>query len=495
MALPGVISLGGGAATLLFKRLPDQLFRPLASANRHIYWALLCALHNKRFGQDAPMAPINGFAMREITRDIEEELQQQDAWEVEADEAPDTPIGVRAIGVFNRLRDSGWLRIERVGVEKRVDMHRDVRSFLGRLVEFAETEPVIVGAKISSIDLNLEAVVTGDGSRDAQLHEAADQARHLLDHVRNTGASIRDLMESFGAELTTGQFVQRFFSDYVERVFIGDYRELRTREHPLARRSQILRKVEEAQSNLPMRERLVGWYEAKRAPGDRGRAERLFERDIARLMDLQRIDEYLERLDDEIRRANKRALAFLDYRLRAIRPIDHLVTAAIRAVSAEVDAVNTAPFAPGELAAPEGLAEPRRKVEWAPADALRNVTPSPYEIARAQLMRRARDARSINPLKLAAFVLNQLDGRESMRSDELRLETIEDVRALQALYSVAMATASGSRMLMAQTLMLTRGFRVVPDLEAPAIEARLLSGRPFRLTRIATPSQHRKATA
>ena len=36
-------------------------------------------------------------------------------------------------------------------------------------------------------------------------------------------------------------------------------------------------------------------------------------------------EEYLERLDEEIRVANRRALAFLEYKLRAIRPIDNLL--------------------------------------------------------------------------------------------------------------------------------------------------------------------------
>ena len=66
--------------------------------------------------------------------------------------------------------------------------------------------------------------------------------------------------------------------------------------------------------------------------GDAKKAERLFERDIHRLSELQRIDEYLDRLDDEIRRANKRALAFLDYRLRSLMPTDRLVRLAIESL-------------------------------------------------------------------------------------------------------------------------------------------------------------------
>ncbi len=104
MAFSGLIKpsygIGGGsAATLLFERLPDRLFAPLASPNRHRYWALLCRLHTKRFGPDAPLPPSHGFSVREIIQDIEDELVTQDLWENEDGATPDTPIAIRSNAV------------------------------------------------------------------------------------------------------------------------------------------------------------------------------------------------------------------------------------------------------------------------------------------------------------------------------------------------------------------------------------------------------------
>ncbi len=104
MALPGLMTSsygigGGSAATLLFERLPDRLFAPLASPNRHRYWALLCRLHTKRFGPDAPLPPSHGFSVREIIQDIEDELVTQDLWENEDGATPDTPIAIRSNAV------------------------------------------------------------------------------------------------------------------------------------------------------------------------------------------------------------------------------------------------------------------------------------------------------------------------------------------------------------------------------------------------------------
>jgi len=92
---------------------------------------------------------------------------------------------------------------------------------------------------VRSIEANLQLIVEQNADGDT-LQEAASQTRNLLEHVRNTGTNIRDLMASFSVEMTTAHYVQRFFIDYIERVFIGDYRELRSaREHPLCANSRF----------------------------------------------------------------------------------------------------------------------------------------------------------------------------------------------------------------------------------------------------------------
>lgn len=463
----------------LFQRLPEFLFRPLASANRHRYWKLLCELHERRFGPDAPIAPSAGFAPREIASDIEEVLLAQDEWETEDGVVAATPIGIRAIGIFNRLRDSGWLRIERHGVRERVSMAPTVAQFMTRLMEFAYTGPVFVAGKVRSIEANLLLIVNSGAEGDT-LQEAALQARNLLEHVRNTGTSVRDLMASFNAEMTTAHYVKRFFSDFIERVFIGDYRELRTREHPLSRRQQIIDIIESIHSSQDHRARLIRWYEEKRAHGDSQRAELLFERDVVRLLEIRRIDEYLDRLDDEIRRANKRALAFLDYRLKSLRPVDHLVAHAIASVLRDSAAIREAPFAPGELMSGSRLAEPRREVVRPPASTLRSQTLSTEQTARAQLMLKARDARSMTPPKLAEFVRREMRANGEVASDELHIESIQDVRALQTLAALSFAMSSDSRLLRIGAMTMARGFSVQQESDEES-DAPWLSHVPFRV--------------
>ena len=488
MAIPSVIDTSthrsATASILLFKRLPDRLFAPLSSPNRHRFWALLCYLYEKRFGPDAPLPPSNGFSIKDIQQDIEDQILTQNTWESEDDYAPETPIKIRANIVFNRLLDSGWFIVERYGVEKKVTMKPAVSQFFGMLIAFAETGPVFVSGKIRSIDLNLQQIIQGKADGDT-LSETSEQARNLLEHVRNTGTHVRDIMDALKADMTTAQYVQRFFNDYIERLFIGDYRELRTREHPLSKRSQILRTVEEICYNDSHRKRLIEWYRNKRCSGDSIRAEQLFEKDIRRLEDLKRIDEYLDRLDDEIRRANRRALAFLDYRLRSLQPIDQLVKDAIEAVISGKTPEMSDPFPPGRMISADRLAEPRKVIERAAPSFLRKHIPSELEIAKSRVLQRARETRMMTPLKLADFVKRKLDDKIEIKSSDLRLSSIGDVRAYQELSNIGLAMSSGSQRLYLHARMRARGFKVNLSLVQEP-EGSLITGRSFTIERTNT---------
>jgi hypothetical protein len=196
-------------------------------------------------------------------------------------------------------------------------------------------------------------------------------------------------METLTPDLTTADYAKTFFTSYIEEIFIGDYKELRTKDHPLSRRMNILEQVELLATSTIIRTKVLTWYTTKRGKGDEVLAAKLFERDLDRLRELTRIDEYLARLDMEIRRANRRALAFLDYRIRSLRPLDELIDAAISATLTRTEETTTS-FASGFMLIPEGLAEPRRIKERTPSDSLRKTLPSERDIIRIRLMMKAR---------------------------------------------------------------------------------------------------------
>jgi hypothetical protein len=229
---------------------------------------------------------------------------------------------------------------------------------------------------------------------------------------------------------------------------------------------------------MERRAALIGWYAQYFANGSRTDAETMMERDLARVCELSRIEEYLDRLDEELRRANRKALAVLDYRIRSVRPLDALIQSAIANVKMLPDRGIPAVLAPGAMMAGTRLFEPRVAKERHRPAPLKKPVFSPREIALARLMQRARDARMVTPVSLSAYVARALDGGGAAPSDVLPLSSIEDLRAYQTLQTVAMAQGSGSVRLASNSRLLARTFDAVPT-GRDEIPHPYFSGRPF----------------
>ena len=146
MALSALTSVQS-AVSKLFSKLPDRIFAPLASENRHRYWALLCYLHDKRFGPNAPIPPVKGYPVKDIIQDIVDEIELQEAWSEEESILTEATIDLRARAIFERLHSCGWFRIENPRFDRRVSMHPTVRQFLDLVIDFAEADPVFLSGK------------------------------------------------------------------------------------------------------------------------------------------------------------------------------------------------------------------------------------------------------------------------------------------------------------------------------------------------------------
>lgn len=481
----------------LFEKIPDRLFSPLASPNRHHFWALLCHLYRRRFGPDAPLPPSHGFVQRELLQEIEDHIRFAPKWQPEDEEEPNLSLDQRASNYFRRLLQAGWLRTEKYGLTQTVSMAPAVNQMLSLLIDYAEKDPVFVSGKISSIDALITNVLREKGAGDL-FHEAAEQCRNLLNYIRTTGTNVKDLMASIATQETTADYARQFFHGYVVNMFIGDYKELRTQEHPLSKRPQILRSVEELASKPHHRSRLLEWYTKRLANGDEAKAEAAFERDLRRLEDLDRVEEYLERLDDEIRTANKRALIVLQYRLQSIRPIDDLLRHAIDGLLASgLDGGFEGPletwpavFAPDTLISASRLAQPRKETQRQPPSALRQAVLSEHTRAIGNLVRRAQERRRITPVKLRDYAKSALGAEDKVTSNDLPVTCIEELRAYQSFNSLATALKSGIASSIMQARRQIPGLDVVYDEDA-SIEHPFLLARSFEI-RLRKPSLVKK---
>jgi hypothetical protein len=168
-----------------------------------------------------------------------------------------------------------------------------------------------------------------------------------------------------------------------------------------------------------------------------------------------------------------------------LRPVDHLIQKSIDHLIANgTDGIeDVAPvFGPDMLISGDRLVDPKRIAEQRPASPLRQLVISDRTRALGNLMRRARDARSMTTPKLLSYAFKSLDNKNSISSSQLLVTSIEEVRAYQVLNSIAMGMGARS------PILLSEARRQVPRLEVQYTSTVLqkhthLSGKPFEIKR------------
>ncbi|AKA82782.1 hypothetical protein VO64_2236 [Pseudomonas synxantha] len=99
-------------------------------------------------------------------------------------------------------------------------------------------------------------------------------------------------------------------------------------------------------------------------------------------------------------------------------------------------------FAPDALMSAARLAQPRKEVQRLAPSPLRKAVLSEHARAVGNLVRRAQERRRITPAKLRAYAKSALGEHEKVNSQDLSVDSIENLRAYQSFNSLATALKS-----------------------------------------------------
>jgi hypothetical protein len=421
----------------LFEMLPTDLFSPLASQNREQYWRLLCILYARFFGPESDIPPAIGWDKRDLVDLVVHVIENDDAWEPEVGENLATPTGIRAHDYLKRLLDSGWLLDEKVGGVTTVSMPTNVARFMDTLQSFSEFTPPAVGAKMRSIEGALSRVLDSAQPGD-DLDEAANQAKLLVSSLGSMGLRVREVMRSLNANVSTADALKKIFGEYINKVYMADYSDLAGADHPLARKSAVLAMANEI-SMHDHRERLVRWYADHRKGGNIEAAEEHLDRTLRRIKSLSRLQDFIDRLEEDLRRMNRRMLALIDYRLHAPSHLEKRIERAVQGVrDAEVKVIDV-PSGPGQLLSGGLLYKPRKKLAPIPSMAENRQQMTPAQEARMRLRVQALTARRVQSKDIYSYLDRVMGTNRSMLGSELPILSIKDFRVVQTLGSLALA--------------------------------------------------------
>lgn len=413
----------------LFDRIPQTLFSPLTGKNARRQWTLLERLADRFYGPESIPPHPDGYLHHQVSKEIERFILDE-GWDSEAIGdvfQQGTPLSVQSNQLLARLVDTGWLVEVTVGLTQFVSMRPSVASLFDVLRSFVEEGPKLVSGDVLLIFNQLKSVLADPKGQASGFVSAARICAQLINSLRHTTVRARDLIEDLSRENDMPVFVRRFFTEHISELYVRDFGTLRTENHPLRLRYEILEMVSNITLDEGNRAALLSGYMELGFPA--GEEEQFLERDISKLRRLLDVEKFLDKLDRVIDNTTSRAVSFLSYRLQASERIEEVLEDTIRAVIA-TDRVGLelcgSLLTPGPIMGDDRLRLPPRAPIAPMRVALKKREMTPYERAMCELRREMIAHRDTTPSAARRYVQRHLVPGKPVSAGALPVHGVED---------------------------------------------------------------------
>lgn len=452
----------------LFRRLPDDLFRPLSGPNRHVYVDILSRLHKLFFSDSAASIFPSDKTVR---TEIEETLISLSLreWKHEEDdetlpEIPDNAAG-HAWRAYRRLVRCGWLEEEQEGYATRVVIPSDVGRLLSALLEISSQRTRLYGGIVQSIYNSIRQVKEQPEEQAAAfaLAEAARQAHEFFLHLRSLEYGLRDLAKSLKDIHDPKKLLGSFFTDFVEEFLVADYKTLHTQENPFRFRTEIIRIVRELRFSTIAKETLPTAYLRLQIVKSLGDALGRVDQDFQVLQQVfEEADNHLARIDTYRSSLERRVAESIRY-LDKTQPGTAARLARLTSRLAGVDESMLCMLPPLHRMArilPLSPKSPRSPISTKqPPDPqrLRIRAPNPAHAERLKAIREYQKRRQVDPKRIEEYLERSLTNHNEISARDLSIKTVDDFIAfahLRQLKRFAQMGKAGQH--------LTNGYEVLP---------------------------------
>lgn len=428
---------------MLFKKLPDEIFKPLAGPNRYLFEEVLLALF--RFFADEDLAYEAIFPRRAMVKDAIEELLarkgrllhivQEDDYSGEA--IRDTP-GLAAEYMYRRLLQTGWLEEENDGYHVNVLMPPHASLLLEALEGVAHSEKKNYGSTVASINLQLEAIANHPEANAHAFVEVVRSSRDFTRHLQNIFSGLRGFQDLITRQNNPTQALSTFFDDFVENLLISDYKSLQAENNPFRHRTNVLSLLLFIEYSESVMAALTKVYqEDKNITASQARDKvvqdlhyitRVF-RSVDRRLDA--IDLYRMRLESRV----AEMVRYMDRNVpdltnRGIKLLNSLGRMSQQSPDGELpDLPQPSHWLSLSLLGLGSVRKPhkRRQPHYDSLEEEQELSPEARE--RMRLGKEYLQRRTMTPAKIAAFIERQMAGRSKITARELKIETVEDLIA------------------------------------------------------------------
>lgn len=469
----------------IFDRVPSEIFNPLTGSNNRRTWNLLTRLYEQYFSVNSIPDYPDGYLHDKVVKEIERFLLDA-GWENESDDTAQltTPIVVQANQLLSRLVDTGWLDEERVGLRSFISMRPSAVRLFDLLQQFTNESPQLLGGNVLLIYNQLKGVIQDPKGQASGFVSAAQLCVQLINSLGLTTSRVRDLMKELTQEDATPIFVRRFFNEHISNLYVRDFKQLRTENHPLRLRYEIIEMVNELYFKEGPRAELLSGY-AELQGVKQGEGEENLERDVYKFRQLLDVEKFLRRLDDVIDAATQRAIAYLGYRLKASERIEEVILDTISAVIKTGEA--GLPIEGKLLSLDLLLSEERLRIPAVAAPkptrtALKKREMTVHERAIRMLRKAMIKHREATPTAMKRYVEAYIQPGETVNAENLPIENVEDAVAYLVILRLASISSRHPESISKNPLLRNLGFNVIL-ISGERVDGKYFNTPNFKITR------------
>ncbi len=405
----------------IFGEINADAFKIFSSGSKHFYASLLENLSEAVFDD-------SGFVERTtVIQEIEQFTLKSSQG---TDEDVKTDINIRANGIYTRLIETGWLTEQRSSYKRLTDMDPSARILLDFLLDLKAGRLRNYGGEVIQVLSLLESVDKDPSSRSQALRSAATSARGFLNHLRTISAGMRKAEQAIAAHNDFAALFETFFTDYVERHLISDYKLLHTKSSPYRFRVRILELCDTILFDEYKLSAIADGYILETRAKSSGAARKAVISDIRKVISVfENIDGYLEIIEE----TNKRVESRIRNTIRFFDTIEEANTETMERVLSKIGSIDSTeiPVLDNSLrtsppSGPIHLFSPTiQRIAIKPKKIVRPVR-STALVEYERSIQRYRERSQVTPDKAETYLLDNLGQQQLIEATALRIESLDD---------------------------------------------------------------------
>ena len=167
---------------------------------------------------------------------------------------------------FQRLVESGWLKVERQGHKDHVFMSPLIIELLEFLDGAGKDVSKNVGGSVLTVRDSLERVLnikSTDQDIFMSLGQAVDESRKMSRRMNRLASHLRDITEKIAELPDAPQKAEAFFNGFINESSFADYNDIKDKNHPMRFKSDILKMLHKIEFDPLANQRVVSALEVE----------------------------------------------------------------------------------------------------------------------------------------------------------------------------------------------------------------------------------------